>query len=230
MPSVAAQPGTYVQRRFQVPAGATDIVLVRHGQSQAYVDGVSFALVDGHGDPPLSELGRQQADLVGARLAGAGIQAIYVTTLGRTVQTAAPLVQRLGLSAEVEPDLREVNLGDWEGGLYRKMLADGHPIAQQMLSTERWDVIPNAEPADSFASRVRSAISRLADRHRDQRIAVFTHGGVIGQALSLAARSRPFAFTGSDNASISRLVVQDDRWIIGSFNDTAHLGDSLRQA
>jgi 2,3-bisphosphoglycerate-dependent phosphoglycerate mutase len=217
------EPGTYEQRRFQVPPGATDLLLVRHGQSQAYREGVVFPLVDGHGDPPLSALGERQAALAGARLATAGIDAIYVTTLQRTAQTAAPLAERLGLTAAIEPDLREVNLGDWEGGLYRKMVADNHPIAQQMYTRERWDVIPNAEPADQFASRVRAAIERVAGKHPDQRVAVFTHGGVIGQVLALAARSRTFAFTGSENASISRLVVLGDHWIIRGYNDTSHL-------
>jgi probable phosphoglycerate mutase len=46
---------------------------------------------------------------------------------------------------------------------------------------------------------------------------------VIGQALALASGSRPFAFVGADNASISRLVIADDRWIVRGFNDTAHL-------
>jgi 2,3-bisphosphoglycerate-dependent phosphoglycerate mutase len=66
-------------------------------------------------------------------------------------------------------------------------------------------------------------VRRLAAAHPDQRLAVVAHGGVIGQALALAAASRPFAFLGADNASISRLVVAGDRWIVRGFNDTAHL-------
>jgi 2,3-bisphosphoglycerate-dependent phosphoglycerate mutase len=42
----------------------------------------------------------------------------------------------------------------------------------------------------------------------------------------MASGSRPFAFTGADNASISRLVVASDRWIVRGFNDTAHLDGS----
>src|SRR5580698_9965049 len=48
-----------------------------------------FQLVDGHGDPPLSPLGREQAGRVCARLTLAGIDAIYATTLRRTAETAA---------------------------------------------------------------------------------------------------------------------------------------------
>jgi probable phosphoglycerate mutase len=52
---------------------------------------------------------------------------------------------------------------------------------------------------------------------------VFSHGGVIGQVLALAAQSRPFAFSGADNASISHLVITPQAWIVRRYNDTAHL-------
>jgi 2,3-bisphosphoglycerate-dependent phosphoglycerate mutase len=218
------EPVSFSQHRFEPPPGALELVLVRHGQSAPYLDGISFPLVDGQGDPPLSELGREQARRVGARLAAAGISAIYVTTMCRTAQTVEPLARQLGLECHVAAGLREVHLGDWEGGLYRKMVAGGHPASQQAFTEERWDAIPGAEPAAAFAVRVRDAIGRLAASHPGQRVAAFTHGGVIGQALALASGSRPFAFIGADNASISRLVITSDLWIVRGFNDTAHLG------
>jgi probable phosphoglycerate mutase len=92
-----------------------------------------------------------------------------------------------------------------------------------MLQEQRWDVIPGAEPKDAFAARVRDAITEIAARHRDEGVAVFTHGGVIGQILADASGARPFAFVGADNGSVSHLVVTDDRWIIRRYNDTAHL-------
>jgi 2,3-bisphosphoglycerate-dependent phosphoglycerate mutase len=213
----------YPQRPFRPPPGAMDLLLIRHGQSQPYVDGTPFPLAGGHGDPPLSPGGHEQARRLSARLGSASIAAIYVTTLRRTAQTAAPLAGRLGLVPRVEADLREVHLGDWEAGEYRKMVATGHPTALRMLAEERWDVIPGAELSEAFAERVRGAIRRLAADHPDECVAAFTHGGVIGQALALATRSKPFAFMGADNASISRLYVADQQWIVRGFNDTAHL-------
>ena len=218
-----AGPATFRQRRFEPPPGAVDLVLVRHGESEAYVEGRLFPLLDGHGDPPLSERGLKQARRVGARLATAGIDAIYVSTLRRTAQTAAPLAGRLGLDPRVEPGLREVYLGEWEGGIYRKMVADSDPVSQRVFAEERWDVIPGAEPGGAFADRVRAAIGRVASAHPGQRVAACPHGGVFGLGLALASDSRPFAFIGADNASISRLVISGDRWIVRGFNDTAHL-------
>ena len=220
----------YRQPRFRRPPGATELILVRHGESQPAVVGETFDLVDGHGDPALSPEGREQAARVCARLAGEHIDAIYVTTLRRTHETAAGLAATLQLTPRVEPDLREVFLGEWEGGEFRSRVANLDPIAVRMMTEERWDVIPGAEPAADFAARVRGAVERIAAAHPDQRVAVFAHGGVIGEILAQAARSTPFAFGGADNASISHVVVTSQRWIIRRFNDTTHLEEELTTA
>ena len=215
------------QARFRRPPGATEIFLVRHGESEPAVPGQPFPLADGHGDPALAPEGREQAERVGERLAEEQIDAVYVTTLRRTVQTAAPLLARTGLDAVVEADLREVHLGEWEGGLFRQKVAAGDPIAIRMFEEQRWDVIPGAEPAATFASRVRGAVERICAVNPDRRVVAVTHGGVIGQVLALASGARPFTFVGCDNASISHLVVHGDRWTIRRVNDTSHLDGGL---
>jgi probable phosphoglycerate mutase len=186
--------------------------------------------VDGQGDPPLTQLGFEQGRAVGRRLAGAGLAAVYVTTLQRTRQTAQPLLEATGLEARVEADLREVHLGEWEGGVFRQRVAERDPVAVRMYEEERWDVIPGAESSAALADRVRDAVRRICAAHPDRRIAVVTHGGVIGQLLALATGSRPFAFAGADNGSLSQVVVAGDRWQLRRFNDTAHLPDDLSLA
>lgn len=220
-------PRAFRQPRFQAPPGATELILVRHGESAPAIDGKPFALLDGHGDPELSPEGREQAIRVCARLAREHIDAIYVTNLRRTHETAAALAEVLGLAPIVEPDLREVYLGEWEGGLFRRRVADRDPIALRMFEEERWDVIPGAEPGHEFTGRVRRGVERIALAHPDQRVAVFAHGGTIGEIFAQAARSRSWAFSSADNASVSHLVVTPERWNIRRFNDTAHLETSL---
>ena len=77
---------------------------------------------------------------------------------------------------------------------------------------------------------MRRGIERIAAAHPDEVVVVVAHGGVIGQAMNIAAGSTGFGFTGSDNASISHLVVTPQRWIIRCFNDTAHLSDRFSTA
>jgi len=214
------------QSRFVRPPGACEIILVRHGESQPADPDHPFALVDGQGDPPLHEPdGVDQARSACERLIASGERfgAVYVTTLQRTRQTAQVLLDHLGVEPIVEPALREVFLGDWEGGLFRKKIAEGDPIAVQMYTEERWDVIPGAESTEGFGGRVRDAIGRIAAAHPDETVAVFTHGGVIGQVMAEATGARGFAFTGSDNCGITHVVVTPDRWIVRTWNDTGHL-------
>jgi probable phosphoglycerate mutase len=66
-------------------------------------------------------------------------------------------------------------------------------------------------------------ITRIAAAHVGERIAVFTHAGVIGEALSQASGAEPFAFIGPNNASISQILVTPDRWVVRRFNDASHL-------
>jgi 2,3-bisphosphoglycerate-dependent phosphoglycerate mutase len=218
-----SDPEEYRQLRFEAPPGSTELLLIRHGESAPARRGQPFPLADGHADPDLAPEGREQALRVADRLSVAKIDHIYVTTLRRTVQTAAPTAERLGLTPTVEPGLREVHLGEWEGGLFRQKIAENGDIAQRLFTEQRWDVIPGAEPSDRFATRVREAVERLTAAHRDQTIAVFTHGGVIGQVLAHASKSRAFAFIGADNGSISHIVITPPVWIVRRFNDTAHL-------
>lgn len=211
------------QIKFAPPPGATQVVLVRHGESAPHRPGQLFDLVDGHGDPPLSELGQWQADRVGERLKDEEISAIYVSTLTRTHQTAAPLATHRSLDPIVEHDLREVFLGDWEGGLYREKAAEGHPAFRTMQLEERWDAIPGGESNDALTTRTVGVLERIHQTHPDEMVAVVVHGGVIGALLAHAARSRPFAFAGADNGSIHHLVMTEQRWIVRRYNDTGHL-------
>lgn len=201
---------------------------MRHGESEPAVSGQSFALRDGQSDPALAPEGVEEAALVCERLTSEHIDAIYVSTLRRTAQTAAPLARRLGMTPTVERDLREVFLGEWEGGgVFRERVNDRHPVAVRMFEEQRWDVVPGAESMEDFAHRLRAVVERIVVAHADQRVAVFTHGGVIAEILRQTTDSRPFAFIGADNASISHIVITEERWILRRFNDTSHLQPAM---
>ena len=198
---------------------------MRHGASADAVPGERFPLTDGHGDPPLSPAGQEQAQAVAERLAGEPIDAIFVTGLARTVETAAPLAERTGADPHHVPELREVRLGDWEGGEFRIRVHDGDPVAMRAIAEERWDVIPGAETMDDLATRVRTGVARIVDAvGPDGTAAAVVHGGIIGELCRQATESRPFAFIHSDNCSITRIIVlPDGRWLLRTFNDVSHL-------
>ncbi len=222
--------GGVPQRRFQAPEGSTTIYLVRHGATEPAHPDRPFPTRDGHGDPGLAPEGIEQARLVAERLAhehaASPFSAIYVTSLRRTHETAAPLVSATGLEPRVEPDLREVHLGEFEGGLLRLRGAEGDPRVREIYAQERWDVIPGAETWEAFQGRCVGAVERIAAAHSGQRVVAVVHGGVIGAVLAHVARSRNFAFVSADNTSLSEIVHLGepiDRWMLRRFNDVNHL-------
>lgn len=222
-----AEQKTYRQARFIRPPGATEIILVRHGESRAASVEQPFPLVDGQGDPELSAEGREQAEKLAERLQHQLIDAVYVTTLRRTHETAAPLCSLKGLQPEVIADLREVHLGEWEGGLFRAKAHEQHPSFLAMQENQEWGEIPGAESNSALAERVKRGLGRITSSHPDQVVLVIVHGGVIGNILANATGSEPFAFLGADNASISHIVAHNGRISLRRFNDTNHLSDRI---
>ena len=74
-----------------------------------------------------------------------------------------------------------------------------------------------------FGGRLRRSVERIAAAHPGGRVVVFSHGAAIGEVLAQATGSEPFAFVGADNASISKVVVTPERWVLRGYNDTSHL-------
>lgn len=224
---MSADPGR--QHRFRPPDGATQLLLVRHGESAIPVDGAAMPRLGEQADPPLHAEGEAEASRVAERLRHEPIEAIYSSPLTRCRQTAAPLAAATGFDPVIVDDLREVYLGDVDGLNLGTLVAVDDQV-RSALREERWDVLPGAEPVEGFVARVRGAIEAIVSQHGDGAVAVFAHGAVIGQVVAEATGSRPHAFIGADNASVTHLVVVRRRWIVRSFNDTGHLRDRLLAA
>jgi probable phosphoglycerate mutase len=210
------------QRSLAPPPDAVEVLLIRHGASLRTQPGEPVALTDGHGDPALAPEGLRQAQRLADRLRHEPIAALFVSGLRRTVQTAAPLAEALGLEPVVVPDLREVHLGEWEDGAFLARFEAGDEIAIRTLAEERWDVIPGAEAAADFAARVRRGFDAVLARSAPgTRVAVVAHAAVIGELCRQATASRPFAFIWSANGGVTRLVVLPDGvWLLRAFNET----------
>jgi len=198
-------------------------LLIRHGESTWNRE----HRIQGQLDPPLSELGRKQAELVANRLASKRPQAVYSSDLKRALETAAPIAEAIGVPVQTLPALREIFLGEWEG-LHTAELAVRYPEAWSGWTVEpNWDLVPGGEPAGAFEERVGAAVDAMLERHAHGEVIVVTHGGVIQLALHriIGRASRglfPFRIS---NASLSLIEKRDGRMIIAGVNDVSHLED-----
>jgi broad specificity phosphatase PhoE len=198
---------------------------VRHGQSTWNRE----HRIQGQQDPPLSDEGRKQAALVGARLGGRRFAGFYASDLKRAFETAQVIGASLGLAPEPNESLREIYLGKWEG-LRADEIAGRFPEAWACWVEEPdWDCVPGGEGAAAFDARVGSALEQMLTRHPHGDVLAVTHGGVIQVALHriVGRPSRGLFPFKIQNASISMIENRDGRMVIGSVNDIGHLEPAL---
>ena len=163
----------------------TELCLVRHGQQAVY---------GGHGpygdviDPPLSDVGARQAELVGRRFARQRVDAVYSSGLLRAQSTAAEIGRHHGLEPTTVADLREVEV-------FRDIPPEmsvrdylGTPlflgVRERMIYEKRWDVYPYSESSAEFRKRTVNALEGIIATNEGRRVVVACHGGVINAYIA----------------------------------------------
>jgi broad specificity phosphatase PhoE len=184
-----------------------EILLARHGET----DWNRESRFQGHADPALNDLGRQQAGELAEALAGEELAAVYSSPLRRALETAQVIAARHGLDAVPVGGLREVDVGSWQG-LTRDEIEQRFPeqFHRWLDYGQGWD---DGETYEEMGKRAIVALQELAARHDGNRIVAMTHGGPIRAALARAAgishtearRRGPVI----GNCFVARLAVED---------------------
>ena len=165
------------------------LLILRHAQSTWNAEGKW----QGQADPPLTEVGEQQALLAASRLeADAPFDGVASSDLTRARRTAELMAARLGIEGplQIEPGLREYDVGDWSG-LTRDEIEATWPGAIERFSLRLLDTPPGGESRSAFDGRVRKAASRVSDwaaAAGRARILVIAHGGVVRSLATSAGR------------------------------------------
>ena len=164
------------------------------------------------GGVALSDEGRAQAAALGERFAQSGVRAVITSPVQRAQETAAPIAAALGLVAQIEPGLEEVDFGAWSGQSFAALArAPGWPAwnaARGLAAT------PGGETMLAVQARAVAAVMRHAEgggvvvavSHADVIKAVLAH--VLGMPLDLLHRmeiapaSRSTVVIGSDFARV----------------------------
>ncbi len=149
----------------------TRLIVIRHGFS------VSNAArrYTGQQDVPLSDLGREQAELVADYLtANECVDVIYASDLCRAMDTVAPTARRLGLSVIPERGLRETDVGRWTGRTYEEV----QESESEYMARHRADPdvpCPGGECHRTVYNRVIGAVKRLLAENEGKTVVVATH-------------------------------------------------------
>lgn len=195
------------------------IYLIRHGRQCSRLCNVN---VD------LCEEGYRQAELLGRRLALAGIEAVYSSDLLRAVETAETANRLWKVPHIIKPELREISFGDMEGlsdQVIAERFADFKEEQNKMLKDLPY---PGGECLGDVVKRAFPVLQEIGESGLEA-VAVVTHGGVIrslsGYVMGMdLAKGRLFG-TSLENCSITELGYdrKQKRFTLDRFNDYAHL-------
>jgi broad specificity phosphatase PhoE len=185
----------------------TELLLVRHGETDWNRD----RRFQGHADPPLNETGREQAHALAAELTSEGIELVYTSDLARAVETAEIVAARLGADVRSMRDLREIDVGEWQGLTWQE-IEERYPDGARSWRARGygWET---GETYEELGDRVVAALRRIASDHPEERVLVVGHGGTIRatrafiEGLSVPeSRSRSRAI---GNCEVFRVVTED---------------------
>ncbi|MDY0914999.1 histidine phosphatase family protein [Rathayibacter festucae] len=151
------------------------LLLIRHGQTPSNVDGILDTRIPG---PGLTDLGRSQAAALPTTLADEPIGALFVSTMRRTHETAAPLAAALGLEPVERAGIREIAAADLE------MRGDEAAVEEYMGTVFRWAAgetslrLAGGETGDEFAARYDAVVAEVEATGHDV-VALVSHGAAI---------------------------------------------------
>jgi len=166
----------------------TRIYLIRHGQ----VAGFDEPRYNGQTDVALTEFGVEQYHLLKERLADKHIAACYTSDLTRCTTGATIICEVLGVDPIAHRELRELNIGVWEGLAWQEIKTewpDGWRARLADLVNYR---VPQGENLLDVEARVMPVITQIVERHKGEEVLVVAHGGV-NRIVLLNAIGAPLA-------------------------------------
>ena len=202
------------------PDDAT-LILIRHGETVWNLKN----RWQGQKDSRLTDLGREQAHKVAARLAATKVSAIYSSDLGRAKEVADIVAAPHNLPVIEREDLRERSYGVLEGKTSKEATASEGPWFLMWQANHLRQAPPAGENEQMVGDRVMEALSEIAESHPGQTVVISTHGGPIKIAffriLSIPLSLWRLAWV--SNGSITIIRGNRDVMRLVCFNDVCHL-------
>jgi alpha-ribazole phosphatase len=150
----------------------TEIILIRHGETDWNIEG----RYQGQSDVPLNENGIQQAREMASRIRHYQFNAIISSDLSRARQTAEILSEFSDAPLKIDPRLREINQGDWEGMLYADIRSRYAEAFEKRLNNPLEVAPPGGETVGQVRDRVLEAIQEIVEEYPDGIVAIVSHG------------------------------------------------------
>jgi broad specificity phosphatase PhoE len=160
----------------------THFCLVRHGQTDWNLEG----RYQGQSDVPLNERGHAQARSLAEQLSGQRFAAIFSSDLCRARQTAESIATVLGLTMQLDPRLREIHQGQWEGVLVTEIKARYEELWEQRIVDPANVRPPGGETVSEVATRMYAALDNISRLFPAVNVLIVSHGLSIATVICRA--------------------------------------------
>jgi broad specificity phosphatase PhoE len=199
----------------------TTLFLVRHGRTGWNKE----QIFRGTKDVPLDAVGREEALLVGERLKGERLRAVYSSPLSRAKETAEAIARFHNVEVQVLAGLIDLNFGEWEGQSLEEVKKQYPDLYQQWLQEPHQVVFPNGEGLDAVSSRAMKVVEGIIERHPQGAVALVSHRVVLKVLICalLGLDNSHFWNIGQDTTAVNCFHHRAGRWIAALLNDTCHL-------
>ena len=195
-----------------------ELICVRHGRT-AWNARRRF---QGQTDVPLDDEGRAQAAALGALLRRERIDAAVSSDLVRASETARIVLGPRTVALRLDPDLREMDFGAWEGLTWDEIRAATPGIERGGETTVEQYAPPGGETFDALCARVGRAVERAAaEVGEDGVVVAATHAGPLHALLRVLLRDDAPPRVRFATASVTRFRRVDGIWRLARLNQTA---------
>jgi probable phosphoglycerate mutase len=203
------------------------LFLVRHGRSDFSSNDMTLTPRGHQFDPPLSQAGREQAELLAKRLLLLDPQptVVYCSPLRRCRETVAPYAAASGADVHYDQDLVEAHIGEWENKPFEEILEDERMLVRLRNQEPIWSHAPGAEDPVSFRERIGVAVERILAEDPVGNVLVVCHGGVINAYLGPILGIDTDMFFLPENTSVNSVAIEGERRSVRFLNDVVHLTD-----
>jgi broad specificity phosphatase PhoE len=204
----------------------TRIFLIRHGETEYNRLGV----FRGRLEMDLNDRGRKQAREIGLALRGEGLCRLYVSPLGRAVETARIIAESLEVDYVIDQAFNNIELGEWQGVAKEKIQHDYPQMWAAWTSEPENLVIPGGETVRDVQQRAFAGLLRLA-KVKSPPFGIVTHRSVI-KSLAAAMLSVPQPYFWKfyiDNAAYSIFEFGSLGFALTAWNINSHLSDKVTE-
>lgn len=200
---------------------AKRVILIRHGDLGEACRGLYI----GRTDLPLSEGGKRQAAALAGEIGRLSGVHLLCSPLRRTRETAEMALGAVD-ACDIDPDLREIDFGRWEGMGFAEIAAADPAAVERWAALDEAFAFPGGESLGAFSERIVAVAGRIAADPAGTVVA-FTHGGVIRYLICrfLGLEDRHYLLFDVRPGSLSELSLDGGRGVLVRLNDRCHQED-----